>query len=183
MLMRLTILFLIFLSNTIYAQIDGRYESTCLPFGKGQDESFKSTITITGNKVDMSLRFYSDSGCGFESFALFLRTEANYPEGVLTGPFDQRIGDATFLVTDPEFIKRHTASEKCKLLNFAVGQKKSISSLGGCGPLSIPAVGTIIFDMFLRKGDQITFGAYPFLWVSDEDKRPLLPGSVSHRTQ
>lgn len=176
--MRISIAFLLLvtLSNLIYAQVDGLYESTCLPMGSGHEESFRATLSIAGNKTRGDLRFYSDKTCGFEAFKLIYLGEANYPEGVLTGPFDQKILSGTFILTDPQFLKNK--GENCSNVRFVIGKENDLKALGNCAPLSFPTTGKILFDIFALKGDQITFGGFPLIWITDEEKRPALMGGV-----
>lgn len=181
--MRISIAFLIFslVSTFAVAQIDGVYNSSCLPMGSGHDESYAVTLKIAGIKVESELRFYSDPACGFEAFKINYQGEANYPEGIYTGPFDQRIVKGTFVSTDPQFLKNKNVG--CDTARFIVGKKNDLKSLGNCAPLSVPKPGEILFDIFRLNGEIISFGAYPLLWITDEEKRPVLLGGVGLKRQ
>ncbi|MCR9205937.1 MAG: hypothetical protein NXH75_15245, partial [Halobacteriovoraceae bacterium] len=105
--MRISIAFLVFIAISPFAfgQVDGIYKSNCLPMGSGHEESFRATLTVKGNRTRGDLRFYSDKTCGFEAFKPIYLGEANYPEGILAGAFDQKILSGTFILTDPQYLK------------------------------------------------------------------------------
>lgn len=149
--------------------------------GSGHEESFMTTLTIMGNKTRGDLRFYSDKTCGFEAFKLIYLGEANYPEGILSGPFDQKIISGTFVLTDPQFLKNK--GPDCSSARFIVGQVNNLKALGNCAPLSFPSTGKILFDIFSLQAGKITFGGFPLLWITDEEKRPALMGGVGLKRQ
>ncbi|MCR9204789.1 MAG: hypothetical protein NXH75_09440, partial [Halobacteriovoraceae bacterium] len=61
--------------------------------------------------------------------------------------------------------------------------ENKLKALGNCAPLSFPSTGEILFDIFSLVGDKITFGGFPLLWITEEEKRPALMGGVGLKRQ
>jgi hypothetical protein len=179
MLMKNTICFILltFISLGAHAAIDGRYETACLNYS--QDRFFKSEVAISGANFGGKLFLYADSNCQHLDLVVDYSSEVNYPTGLELGPIDHKVKSALMIVFNDKIRDDLNKNGSCGKSEVRIGTPIDILGLPACGPLKIPAKDAILFDMYEFKKPNISFGAFPLLWVQIEEKRPVLPSRVT----
>lgn len=171
----LTLLF----STHIWANIDGTYQSDCKSYSK--EQSFKSEVEIKGPNFTSKFYLYDNLNCQNLLLVVDYSAEVNYPTALSVGPIDHQIKSALMIVFDPEYRDKLNSEKRCGSETIRVGTPISIAGLTQCSPLNVPSKGSIIFDMYEKNSNVISFGAHPLLWVETEEKRPVLTSSITYR--
>lgn len=181
MLMKNTICFILLtlLSLTTNAAIDGSYETACLSYS--QDRFFKSEVAISGANFGGKLFIYADSNCQHLDLVVDYSSELNYPTALEIGPLDHKVKSALMIVFNDKIRDDLNKNNSCGSNEVRIGTPINILGLSACGPLKIPTKDSILFDMYEFKKSNISFGAFPLLWVQMEEKRPVLPSRVIFR--
>ncbi|MCF8059157.1 MAG: hypothetical protein K9K67_07665 [Bacteriovoracaceae bacterium] len=156
--------------------LDGEYKSICFPYSDGR--SFESSVLIQGQSFGGKFSLYEDNRCQTLLLIIDYAAEVNYPVALGIGPMDHKIKNALMVVFSPKVRDQLMREGTCSTGDIKIGTPINIEGKIGCGPQPIPKAGTILFDMYEKKETGLTFGAFPLLWVSEEEKRPTLTGSV-----
>lgn len=180
MLMKNTICFIFCLLTLNFAQaaFDGSYTTSCLSYSK--DRFFKSEVAIKESRFGGKFFLYGDSNCQNLDLVIDYSSEVNYPTAFEMGPIDHKVKSALMIVFNDQIRDELNQGSFCGASAVRVGTPLNILGLSQCGPLRIPALDTVIFDMYEIKAGQLSFGAFPLLWVSQEEKRPVLPSRVTY---
>ena len=180
--MRFTNLLMMFLFSTAAAaSLDGRFETKCLSYS--QNKAFKNEVEIKGQDFSSKFFLYDDKKCQNLLLVVDYSSEINYPTAIDLGPMDHKIKSALMIVFDADIVKKLNTDKLCGKTVVRVGSPLSVAGMAYCGPLSIPAKGEVIFDMYQKTGSSISFGAHPLLWVRQEEKRPVLTSRVQYRSK
>ena len=177
--MKLSNTVLLFLISTFsFASIDGVYETGCLSYSQGK--AFKSEADIKGSKFSSKFYLYDDKKCQNLLLVVDYSSEVNYPVALDVGPMDHKVKNALMIVFDSEIQNKLNDEKLCGEAEVRVGTPVNIAGFPQCSPVSVPAKGRILFDMYQKSTKSISFGAHPLLWVEQEDKRPVLTSRVQY---
>ena len=181
MLMKNTICFILItlFSLSAHAIIDGTYQTSCLNYAK--DQFFRSHITIKGQDFGSKFSLYGDSNCQNLDLVVDYSSEVNYPTALDKGPIDHKVKSALMIVFNDKLRDELNSGKLCGELQVRLGTPLSIAGLESCGPLKVPTRDSFLVDMYQLKNGNISFGAFPLLWVQQEEKRPVLPSSIIFR--
>lgn len=167
------------LSNLLWANIGGVYETDCLSYT--QKRSFKSTLDIQGNSFGSKFYLYDEQNCQNLILVVDYSSEVNYPAALDVGPMDHQVKSALMIIFDPDLKDKLNKEKFCGKEEIRVGTPVNITGLSKCSPIPVPGKGQILFDMYQKSGNLISFGAHPLLWVHTEEKRPVLTSRVQYR--
>lgn len=170
---------LFLISLGLNAAIDGSYETSCINYSK--NSFFKSKVTIKEAQFEGKFYLYSDSNCQHIDLLIDYSSEVNYPTALEMGPMDHKVKTALMIVYDDKIKDHRNTNGSCGSTKVQLGAPINILGLPLCGPLKLPTEEAIAFDMYELKGLNITFGAFPLLWVQQEEKRPILPSRIRYR--
>lgn len=177
--MKLTNILICFLFPLFaYASLDGEYESGCFSYAQGK--SFKSEVGIKGNSFTSKFYLYDESKCNNLILVVDYSSEVNYPVALDVGPMDHQVKSGLMIVFDPELRDKLNRDKSCGKENIRVGTPLNILGMTQCSPLGIPEKGRILFDMYQKSANKISFGAHPLLWVQKEEKRPVLTSRIQY---
>jgi hypothetical protein len=173
------ILILVFHTVAFATGIDGTYNSKCLPHA--ENRFFKSEAIIKEQSFSGKFSLFEDHLCQKLLLIVDYKSEVNYPAALEIGPIDHKVKSALMLVFSPEVRNRLNSEGFCLGQEIVIGRPFNIEGKLGCGPLRVPQSGSILFDMYEKKAGEVSFGAFPLMWILEEEKRPALTSRIAHR--
>jgi hypothetical protein len=172
------LVFFFLISTASFASLDGVYQTGCLSYSQGK--AFKSEADIKGREFSSKFYLYDDKACQNLLLVVDYSSEVNYPSALDVGPMDHKVKNALMIVFDSEIQDRLNKEKLCGKGQVRVGTPVNIAGFPQCSPISVPAKGRILFDMYQKGTKSISFGAHPLLWVEQEEKRPVLTSRVQY---
>ena len=182
--------------STTDAKLDGRYASIACEVRPQPNQDgtmgewwLKRDITIANNRIDAVFTTYAGPGCGFPLQELHFGGRIE-----IVGPSDVAEGAVEADLTIDDYVRIKPLAEgfaaflngapdgACLSAEWTVGQERDILE-EGCLVLGVqPNTPTVEYEVLVRRGDMIHFGARPTdgSFLVSPDKRPsaLLVGAA-----
>lgn len=161
--------------------LTGKWESDCLPIGRGGRHGFVTRIRIDGDRIDAQSQVYTTSNCQTQTFKLTYNGEIvqrQTDDGKVL--FQHRVQSITLTPQAEAVVVQYNREDGerhgCGLNGWQINVAKSVAG-ESCAPFSFAAEQTILHDVAWIDGDNhLRFGAFPMLWTnSSSDRTPAHP--------